>query len=226
MEINSILTSISIGLLATTSPCVLPLYPGYLAYLSGGQENVKNKSGRYLLGFFVLLGVLSTMLLLGAIIALLSISIGRALSVVIPVADLIIILLGVLLLLNINPFKQLPQIQVPVLKHPFANAFVYGMLYGPIALPCAGPLVVSIFALSLSTTQTLEQLSIFLWFGLGFGLPLLLLSFISGAAANWITRAFARRARLINVISGLLLVGIGIYDLVINWEMISSFFFS
>lgn len=226
MEINSIITSISIGLLATTSPCVLPLYPGYLAYISGGQENVKHKSGRYLLGFFVLLGVLSTMLLLGAVIALLSISIGRVLSVVIPLADVVIITLGVLLLININPFKQLPQIQVPVLKHPFANAFIYGMLYGPIALPCAGPLVVSIFALSLSTTQTLEQLGIFLWFGLGFGLPLLLLSFLSGAAANWITRAFARRARLINVVSGLLLVGIGIYDLVVNWEMISSYFFA
>jgi cytochrome c-type biogenesis protein len=164
------------------------------------------------------------MLALGAIIALLSISVGQALSVVIPIADLVIILLGILLLADINPFKQLPQIQVPVLKHPFANAFVYGMLYGPIALPCAGPLVVSIFALSLSTTQALGQLSIFLWFGLGFGLPLLLLSFLSGAAANWITREFARRARLINVISGLLLVGIGIYDLYINWGLITSFF--
>lgn len=224
MNVDSILTSLSLGLLATTSPCVLPLYPGYLAYLSGGQENIKNKSGRYLLGVFVLMGVLVTMLILGAIIALLSISVGRALSVVIPVADLIIIALGVLLLLNINPFKQLPQIQVPVLKHPFANAFVYGMLYGPIALPCAGPLVVSIFALSLATPAGLNQLGIFFWFGIGFGLPLLLLSFLSGAAASWITRAFARRARLINLISGILLVGIGIYDLYINRDLITAFF--
>lgn len=223
MGIDSILTSVSIGLLATTSPCVLPLYPGYLAYISGGQEVVQNKPARYLLGFFVLAGVLVTMLALGGIIALLSISVGRALSVVIPIADVLIIVLGVLLLADINPFKQLPQIQVPALRHPFANAFVYGMLYGPIALPCAGPLVVSIFALSLSTPQGLEQLSIFLWFGLGFGIPLLALSFLSGAAARWITRAFARRARLINVVSGLLLVGIGIYDLSVNWELITAF---
>ena len=224
MELDSIITSISIGLLATTSPCVLPLYPGYLAYISGGQEGMRNKYGRYLLGFFVLLGVLVTMLLLGGIIALLSVSVGRALSVVIPIADALIILLGIMLLLDKNPFKQLPQVQVPVLNHPFMNAFVYGVLYGPIALPCAGPLVVSIFALSLTTTQMLEQLSIFLWFGVGFGLPLLLLSFLSGAAASWITRQFARRARLINIISGVLLVGIGIYDLSANWELISAFF--
>lgn len=223
MAIDSIVTSISIGLLATTSPCVLPLYPGYLAYLSGGQEGLANKTGRYLLGFFVLIGVLVTMLVLGGIISLLSVSVGRALSVVIPVADLLIIILGILLLLDINPFKALPQVKVPVLKHPFANAFVYGMLYGPIALPCAGPLVVSIFALSLTTSQMFEQLTIFLWFGIGFGLPLLLLSFLSGAAARWITREFARRARLINIISGLLLVGIGIYDLAANWALITAY---
>ncbi len=221
---ETILTSLSLGLLATTSPCVLPLYPGFLAYLSGGQEKLQNKSARYLLGFFVLAGVLTMMLALGAVIALLSISIGHALAFVIPVADLIIILFGVLLLLNINPFKKLPQIQTPLLSHPFANAFIYGLLYGPIALPCSGPLVVSIFALSLTVVDALGKLNVFLWFGLGFGIPLLLLSFLSGVAQRWITRQFALRARLINVISGLLLLGVGTYDFYINWELIQYYF--
>src|SRR5512138_2468402 len=114
---ETILTSISLGLLATTSPCVLPLYPGFLAYI-GGQDELQNKTSRYFLGFFVLVGVLTMMLALGGVIALLSISIGRALSVVIPLADLTIISLGILLLFNINPFKRLPQVRVPVLSHP------------------------------------------------------------------------------------------------------------
>ena len=221
---ETIITSLSLGLLATASPCVLPLYPGFLAYLSGGQAGLQNKSGRYLLGFFVLAGVLTMMLALGGIIALLSISVGRALSIIIPIADALIILLGVLLLLDISPFKQLPQVQVPVLSHPFVNAFIYGLLYGPIALPCSGPLVVSIFALSLTAVEALSKLNIFFWFGMGFGLPLLALSFLSGAAQRWITRQFAMRARLINLISGLLLVGIGIYDLFTNRPLIAAFF--
>jgi cytochrome c-type biogenesis protein len=154
---------------------------------------------------------------------LLSISIGKALSIVIPMADLIIILFGILLLLNINPFKRLPQIQVPVLSHPFVNAFIYGLLYGPIALPCSGPLVVSIFALSLTVVEAFSKLNIFFWFGLGFGIPLLLLSFLSGAAQRWITRQFAIRARLINVISGLLLLGVGIYDFRVNWPLLQLY---
>jgi cytochrome c-type biogenesis protein len=221
---ETILTSLSLGLLATTSPCVLPLYPGFLAYISGGQEGMQNKAGRYFLGFFVLAGVLAMMLALGGIIALLSVSIGRALSIIIPFADAVIILFGILLLLNINPFKSLPQVQVPVLSHPFVNAFIYGLLYGPIALPCSGPLVVSIFALSLTATEVFGQLGIFFWFGMGFGIPLLLLSFLSGAAQRWITRQFAMRARLINVISGLLLVGVGIYDLSANWPLLQAYF--
>jgi cytochrome c-type biogenesis protein len=90
-----------------------------------------------------------------------------------------------MLLFNVNPFKKLPQIQVPFLSHPFANAFLYGLLYGPIALPCSGPLVVSIFALSLTVMDALGKLNVSFWFGMGFGLPLLVLSFLSGAAQDY-----------------------------------------
>jgi len=63
--------------------------------------------------------------------------------------------------------------------------------------------------------------STLLRFGLGFGLPLLALSFLSGASLRWITRQIARRARLINVVGGVLLVAVGVYDLWSNWEVIA-----
>lgn len=217
MEAN--LTSLGLGLLASASPCIIPLYPGYLAYLSGASLGNQRK-GKYFLGFFVLAGVLTMMLALGLLIALLSISVGRALSIIIPIADLFLITLGVLLLLDKNPFKALPQIQVPVLQNPYFNAFIYGLLYGPIALPCSGPLVVGIFAISLTSVEAFSRLNVFLWFGLGFGLPLLLLSMISGVLQRSITRWLATHSRLINIIGGILLIGIGIYDFMVNLEMI------
>ncbi len=219
---ESIFTSISLGLLATTNPCVLPLYPGFLAYLSGGQETFQNSRGRYFLGVFVLAGVLTMMLVLGGIIAALSVSFGQALSILIPIADLILLTLGGLLLVNINPFKKIPQVNIPFLKHPFANAFVYGLLYGPITLPCSGPLILGIFAYSFTAGEVLSKLSVFFWFGIGFGIPLLVLSLLSGASQRWITRQFARRARLINTIGGLLLVGVALFDLYVNRDLILS----
>jgi cytochrome c-type biogenesis protein len=223
MNIETIFTSFTLGLLATTSPCVLPLYPGFLAYLSGGVQNKLSPRGRYFLGVFVLLGVLTMMLALGLIIALLSVSVGEALSVTIPLADAILILFGILLLLNINPFKGLPQLQVPVLSHPFVNAFIYGLFYGPIALPCSGPLVVSIFAISLTVGEAFSKLGIFFWFGLGFGVPLLVLSLLSGAWQRQLTRLFATHARAINLIGGVILIGVGIYDLIQNWDLLRAY---
>ena len=216
------ITSVLLGLLATTSPCVLPLYPGFLAYLSGQAEIAKGR-GRYWLGLFVLAGVLTMMLALGGLIALLAIPTGSMLAIIIPLADLLILILGLLLLFDRNPFKTLPQIQVPVLRHPFLNAYTYGLLYGPIALPCSGPLVVGIFALSFTAGEALSKLWIFLWFGLGFGLPLLVLSLLSGVLQRQLATLFARHSRTVNVVGGLLLIGIAVYDVNKNWELLRLF---
>ncbi len=219
---ENILTPLTIGLLATTSPCVFPLYPGFLAYLSGGQEALRTSKGRYALGFLVLAGVLSMMLALGLVIALLALPIGNTLSIVVPLANGLIFVLGVALLLNKNPFKALPTIQSPLLKNPYVNAYLYGLLYGPIALPCSGPLVVSVFALSLNAGELLARLTTFLWFGMGFGVPLLLLSFLAGAQQRWITRQFAIHSAWVNRVGGIILITIAVVDFAINWELIRA----
>jgi cytochrome c-type biogenesis protein len=218
-----VLTSFLLGLLATTTPCVLPLYPGFLAYLSG-QTEIGSGRLRYFLGLFVLIGVLTMMLALGGLIAMLSVSIASILAFIIPLANFLILLLGILLLSDRNPFMSLPQIRVPVLRHPFLNAYLYGLLYGPIALPCSGPLLVSIFAVSLTAGEALSKLWVFLWFGLGFGIPLLILSLLSGALQRRLTTLFARHSRIINIFGGLLLIGIAIYDLGQNWGMLRAFY--
>jgi cytochrome c-type biogenesis protein len=214
---NLAVTSLLLGLLTTTSPCILPLYPGFLAYLSGQPETGRLK---YFLGFFVLAGVLTMMLALGGLIALLAIPVGSVLVYILPFADILIFFLGILLLLNYNPFKTLPQIQLPILRYPTMNAYVYGLLYGPIALPCSGPMVVSIFALSFTVGEAFGQLWIFLWFGLGLGIPLLMLSFLSAALQRQLTILFARHSRWVNLIAGILLVGVAIYDLSTNWKLL------
>ena len=216
-------TSLVIGLLATTSPCVLPLYPGFLAYLSG-QTSIASSRRRALLGPAVLAGVMTMTLAIGAVIAALAISVSSALAVIIPLADIAILGLGIALLLDRNPFRALPGIHGPVLRHPLLNAFAYGLLYGPIALPCSGPLVVAIFAFSLTVEEALGKVWVFLWFGLGFGVPLLILSILSGTLQHRLTRAFAVHGRAINVVGGLLLVGVAVFDLAHNWAMLVAFY--
>jgi cytochrome c biogenesis protein CcdA len=85
-------------------------------------------------------------------------------------------------------------------------------------------MVVSIFALSFTVGEAFGQLWAFLWFGLGLGVPLLILSFLSAALQRQLTTLFARHSRIVNFIGGLLLVGVVIYDLSKNWELLQMFF--
>lgn len=217
-------TSFGLGLAAMASPCVFPLYPGFLAYLSGQSQN-NRKANPIWLGVLVFLGVLTMMMSLGVVIASLSVAVGSFLIWVTPLAYLIIILLGVLLLLDRNPFLTMSQVNLPVLSNPYANAFVYGLLYGPIAFPCSGPLLTFIVAKSLTVSSMVLQLSIFFFFGLGFGLPLLLLAFLGRALQQRIVSLFLRHHRSLNLFSGVLLIGIALYGLWSEWE-IYSFYFS
>jgi len=221
---SSVITPLMLGLLATTSPCVLPLYPGFLGYLSG-QARAGAGWQRYFLGLFVLAGVLSMMLALGGAIAALAVSIGRVLAYLIPLTDALILLLGAALLLGWSPFAAIPQLGAPALRHPLLSAYIYGLLYGPLTLPCSGPLVVSIFALSLTAGAALRTIWLFLWFGVGFGAPLLLLSLLSGALQRQLAALFARNSRLINAVGGLLLIGAAAYDLAANWQLLRLFYF-
>ena len=84
-------------------------------------------------------------------------------------------------------------------------------------------MVVSIFALSFTVGEAFNQLWAFLWFGLGLGIPLLIISFLSVALQRQLTQFFARNSRAVNISGGLLLIGIAVYDLVKNWALLQIF---
>ncbi|MBI3739346.1 MAG: sulfite exporter TauE/SafE family protein, partial [Chloroflexi bacterium] len=204
------LTAFTVGLLAANSPCVLPLYPGFLAYLSGSAS--AGERPRALIGALMLAGVMTMMLALGAATYALQLPLANTLSILIPLATIVLIAFGLLLIFDRNPFKAIQQVQIPLFAHPYANAYAYGLLYGPIVLPCSGPLVLTIFALSVTADLAISRLVLFLLFGLGIGLPLLLLSFLSGAAQRKMTTWMLQHSRALNIVGGIFLIGAGIFD--------------
>jgi len=208
----------TIGLLATLNPCVLPLYPGYLAYLARDSKgNMRH------LGLMVLAGVMTMMLALGALIAILTSALAQWSSLILqPLGSVIIILMGLFLLLDVNPFAHLSLLSKPTTATgPHIRAFLYGLLFAPTIMPCAGPLVVSIFSLSIGVAGFIEQLLFFTIFGLGFDLPLLVLSFLPKAFSEKMLHQIARHARMIDLISGATLIAFGVWNLRVGWELLS-----
>jgi cytochrome c-type biogenesis protein len=207
-----------LGLAATSSPCVLPLYPGFLAYLSASGDQLQGRRGGGWLGLFVLAGVLTMMLALALLIAALRTAAGNVIVLVTPLAGLLIIVLGVLLLFDKNVFARIPQIRIPALRSPFASAYVYGLLYGPIAFPCSAPFLVTGLLLSLDGI-----IVNFLAFGLGFGVPLLIISLLARAQQRRLTQLLTRHSRAFNVIAGLILVALGAINIAQEWDAILIF---
>ena len=221
MIATEIATGFAIGLLATLTPCVLPLYPGFLAYLAARGQDAGASRGARWLGLVVLAGVLTAMLALGVLMAALAVSTSSVLRIVTPLADVIVILLGILLLLGRDPFAKLPILGPARLGGGMVrSAYVYGLLYGPIALPCAAPLLVAMFGLSLALDSFVATLAFFMAFGLGFGMPLLAISLLAYSKQLSLVRFFANHRAVVSRIAGAVLVVVGVADLANNLPFI------
>jgi len=207
------LTSFALGVAANLNPCVLPLYPGYLSYLANRPDAVNDKNFTRWSGFLVLAGVLAFMIVVGAITAGLGLSITNFVNIASPIAYGILFILGILLIFNVNLTGLLPQWKTPVTKNPYMASFVFGLLYGPIVIPCNAPLVFAVFAFSATLTGFISSFGLFMAFGLGLGAPLVLLSLFSTAKSSWLVKKFTKYHTPINRIAGVLLVLLSSYEL-------------
>ena len=195
-----------------TNVCLLPLYPGLIAFLVGNAENQRAKQAAGWLGLVVLSGVLVMMTLIGFILFLLQKSFASLFIWFLPLSYGLIILLGLLLLLNQNPFMRLSGLQAPTLHNPLFSAFLYGLLLGPMTLPCTGPIIVGAFLLGAGGfANLLDKLLYFFIFGLGFGWPLVVLPIVALPWQKRVTTWLSGHHQLLNNMSGLLLVAIGLF---------------
>jgi cytochrome c-type biogenesis protein len=217
-------TAFLLGLLNISNPCVLPLYPGFLAYLACAEPLKGRAWDVRWLGLVALLGVLASMLAFGLALAVLQVAVGRALSLLLPVLYLLVIGMGILLIAGRNPFRRSLVLEAPRAAVPPARAFLYGVFYGPMTLPCTGPLVVGAFAYGGGDARTvLDGVAYALAFGLGFGLPLAALPLLAAPARKralgWLT---AHHGAVLRV-AGLVLVGIGLFGFATEWELLRSY---
>jgi cytochrome c-type biogenesis protein len=217
------------GIGATVTPCILPLYPAFLAYLTGGARRASASTEGALAiarpglppavaALIVWAGVVVGMVAIGGLIAALAAPLGDFNRIMLPIADGLLIALGAMLLLGRNPFARLPQPSPSALggRGPTVGAFLYGLLFAPIAVPCSGPFLVGIFAFSLTITDALGRLLFFGAFGLGFGLPLFALGMVGQARGADLARAVVRHERALQLVLGVALVAIGAWDLATN----------
>lgn len=199
-----------------TNACLLPLYPGLIAFLAGSSGNKQKKPAwtTGFLGVLVLAGVLTTMMVVGMLLALLSVQFADVLPVLLPVIYLLVIAMGVVMLRGDNPFARLQIGQAPMLRNRYLTAYLYGLLFGPMTLPCTGPLIVSSLAISTGSADLVGFFVYFLAFGLGFGWPLVVLPWFALPLQRRVVGWLARNHEALTRASGFLLVSVGIFGII------------
>lgn len=208
--------SFAAGLLAPlTAVCVLPLYPGFLAYLSNRLTGKESKRSVMYLGVVAGLGVISSMLLIGLIFSfLLQESLTKVIGIISPIAFGILFVVSILLIFNIDFARIFPQIKAPKAKNPYWSSYGFGFFFGAIVLPCNPASLVVLFAISTTTVSFLLNLVNFMLFGIGMALPLVIFAVISGARSRQVIGFLTRNKKTINIITGLIMLVISIYYLV------------
>ena len=203
------------GVVSFLSPCVLPLVPGYLSYMSG--LSTQNESGRtfpawavslaFIGGFsfiFVALGATAT--LLGSVLRDNQLLLAR-------IGGVVIIVMGLVFMGAIKA----PWLYREARFHPSANAgmggsFVLGAAFAFGWSPCIGATLGAVLAMAAGRGATGgpgEGAFLLGMYSLGLGIPF----FAAGLGVSRLTTAlswFRRHVRTINLVSGVLLVAVGL----------------
>ena len=195
--------------------CMLPLYPGLMAMLASRAADSRAKGIRFM-GAIVLAGIISVMVAIGALLHSVRTSAADVLPYALPLLYGLVLVLGVAMLFGRNPFARMSSAQAPILKSPSGTAFVYGMMLGPMTLPCTGPLIISAFVIggASGTGALLDSVAYFIAFGLGFGWPLVLLPMIAAPLQRRMTRFLTSNHKAISVVSGVLLIAVAAIGIV------------
>ena len=218
-ELNiTLFAALGAGVLSFVSPCVLPLVPAYLGYLSGtaigsDEQSASRRWVTFLHALGFVLGFSTVFTILGASMGLLSQLFFGLMPVFQKVGGILLVIFGLHMIgLFEIPFlyREWRLDARPDNKLGVLSSFFVGTIFAAAWTPCVGPILSSILVLA-STSGSVGQGALLLFvFSLGLGIPFLL----AGLSLDWATpllRRLNRYGRAISIVSGILLVVMGFF---------------
>lgn len=217
-ESTGVLVAFSAGLLSFLSPCVLPLFPSYLSFITGMsvdrlREGVDGaERGRVLIHSLAFIaGFTAVFVSLGASFS----AAGQFLQVYsdwIRIAGgILIVVFGLYVagILKIGVFGRTAQIQIRSKPAGVVGSFAVGLTFAIGWTPCVGPILGSILTLA-SNDKTVQQgVGLLLAYSAGLGLPFLLFALALGRFLGFFTR-YRPFIPVVERVAGVLLVIVGV----------------
>lgn len=206
------------GVLSYLSPCVLPLIPGYISFLSGlsleelksgtQRKNVIKKAG--LTSIFFAIGFSSVFISLGASASVVGKFLSLHLKIFTKIAGILIAILGLHLLgvLKIGWLNVERRLKVKRHSGGIFGAFLIGFAFAFGWTPCIGPILAGILTLAATQKTVVEGMLLLSVYSAGLGIPFIITGFSVGLFTQFFQR-YRQVIRWTEFVAGLLLVVIG-----------------
>jgi cytochrome c-type biogenesis protein len=217
----SIFVAFGAGLLSFLSPCVLPLVPGYLSFVSGvnfaaarmdgGAAVMAERKTVVLNSLAFIFGFSAVFVALGASATALGSLLLTHLPLLGKIAGVVLVLFGLHMtgLIKIKALYQEKRAQLEAKPLGLAGAFLVGMAFAFGWTPCIGPVLAGIMAIAASADTIWKGVALLSAYSLGLGVPFML-------TALGITQffrffdAFKHHFRKVEIVSGVMLMVVGV----------------
>lgn len=206
------------GVLSFSSPCCLPLMPGYLSYVSGvagegaSRGRVVGSAALFVLGFTIVFSAL------GASASVLGSLLLSNRSVLVQVAGGFVVLMGLAAagLLRLPFLHREKRPALHRIRTGPAGAVPLGMAFALGWTPCIGPVLAAILTAAAATASLQGAMTLLLVYSLGLGTPFLLLALgysKAGKTFSWLRR----HGGLVERAGGVVLVAMGVLMITGMW---------
>ena len=225
----NILVAFGGGLVSFLSPCVLPIIPGYLSYITGlTMDDLSEGGTRYLRRILVssvlfVLGFSIVFTALGASASLIGGFLEAHLGLITRIAGVFVIVLGLFLLgaFKIPALYQERRFQISRESMGLGGTVLLGMAFGFGWTPCVGPILAGILAMAVSSETVGAGAMLLAVYSLGLGIPFILTGLLFARAITaftWVKKHYS----VVNAIAGALLIGVGIIMLLDKMTYLNS----
>ncbi|HEU0205939.1 MAG TPA: cytochrome c biogenesis protein CcdA [Pseudolysinimonas sp.] len=214
--------AIAAGLLSFLSPCVLPLVPGYLGYVSGVTSGREKTRGRMLAGVGLFIAGFSLVFLaVSLLVGTVGVFVTEYTDVILRIAGVVVIVMGVVFIGQVSFLQRTikPGWQP---RTGLIGAPLLGIVFAIGWTPCVGPTLIAVSSLALDQGDLGRALIIGVAYCVGLGIPFLLVAIgfgWVGSSVRWVKR----HIRAVNIAGGVLLILIGVLMVSGLWRgMISA----
>lgn len=227
----SLLTAFSAGLLSFLSPCVLPLVPSYLVFITGvsieelsRQESAKQVRKKVILSaLFFILGFSIIFIALGASATFIGKFLANNIRWVEIIGGLFIILMGLHFagILRIRFLDRERAVHLEKKPLGLLGTLVVGLAFGAGWTPCVGPILGSILTLAATTQSVVKGVVLLAFYSAGLGLPFLVAGLLLHRFFEYF-QSIRKHFKVIAIAGGLLLIIMGLALLTGSFSRLTS----